>query len=71
MTERERVVNVLRAMEKAASELDEVAGMSGVHRNAYDLMCKIETARNDIIDDYNNSGHPEVDPIRDEEWKTS
>lgn len=75
MTERERTVAVLKAMDKAAEDLAEVAGFSWamkhpVERIAWTHMTALRKEADEIIDRFNNDGLPETEPIRPEEWQT-
>jgi len=71
MTEREKVVEVLRAFDAAAGVLEEVGCLHSTvraRRVAAYWQLDLEEHAQELAAEWNDCGHPDIEPIEDSEW---
>lgn len=74
MPERDALLDVLRAFDKAAAELEDVASYyaeSRARRIAADWHRDLTKRARQLAEEWNDCGHPDIKPIEDAEWRTA
>lgn len=74
MNDREELLEVLRGLDYAAKALEDVGSMHSPVRArriaAYEQLDLEELAR-ELADEWNECGHPDIEPIQDIEWNSA